>query len=439
MAKSRSTTATTGKTGRVDAASTKESSSVVANQKVAKRAVDPAVLRALAGDIDPRVRVAVASNSATPPAVLRALARDAIVDVTAAVAQNPKAPPGLLEKLASSKLARIRLRVAKNPGAPIDVLRSFLRGHEPPLKNAALQNPALPFADRLAFAESDVGRYYRYHVVADERVPPGTVAAWVRTAAQFCIEDQQLLDLVLARDYGPPILHALVVGQAGTVWGSRALGHPEVDSDMLLEIAETLDPECWRKVIFHPRADRRVLAAGLAVVDDLLYFDDADALAALTNELGNIDRYAGAPAAAPRRLVIESLVACTVNLDESAGLQLRRLSWQYTAPVSRLRVVPTRSATAGWSLPLSPAGGRHNSLVEVEGHTWAPSFVIEADDQPPAVARPDSLTLSLSKAAADALRGTSIRWSIRDQHFYYGTLAAIEASAHVPGHVVVIP
>lgn len=429
-------------TARVGSAGVKASLSkpVVANDKLAKRTDDPAVLRALAGDGDPRVRTAVASNSATPAAVLRVLAKDAIVGVAAAVARNANTPSGILEKLASSKEARVRLGVANNPGAPIDLLRSFLRLDEPPLKNAALENPGLPFADRLAFVESDAGRFYRYHVVADQRVPPETVAQWVRAAQFWYIEDQRLLDLVLTRPLDSPILHALVVKQVATVWGSRALNHPGVTSDMLLEIvrAGAGDMQTPRQILLHPRADHRVLAAGLANTDFTMLLD-SDIADVLARELGNLDRFSGETASTPPPLVLESPVAVTLGINEDVERQLRRLSRQYAEPVSRLRVVSRKPATVGWHFPLSPAGGRHSSSLVVEGSSWAPSFVIEADDKSPTASDPGALTLSLSADAANALSGTSIRWSVQDQQFYFGSLGALEAADGVPRHVVVIP
>jgi len=76
------------------------------------------VLRKLAEDEDPWVRLAVARNTNTPPDVLRKLAEDEDWEVRRAVASNPSAPPEALLGLAMDPQEDVRMAVLRNPNAP---------------------------------------------------------------------------------------------------------------------------------------------------------------------------------------------------------------------------------------------------------------------------------------------------------------------------------
>ncbi len=415
-----------------------------AKLRLAKRTHYPAVLRELAGDAHHRVRSAVAANTATPSATLRQLSKDTNPTVVAAVAVNPSAPARLLEALARSKHTRIAVAVARNPGAPAELLATFLDRYEPRTKNAALDNPALPFEVKLAFTSSKGGHYYRYHVVADPRVPSETVARWVAEANQCAIEDQRLLDLVLrTRELDATIHEALIFEQSCTTWGTKALEHPRVTGDMLLTLLE-LHPqlgEMHQTVLNHPRADGRHVRFVLdAIADDdgfTMHFEDHE-LAAFARELACCGE---ADAERAPALVIECPTPVSLDVDERVVRQLRRLGRQCLEPTSHLRVAPESEDSTGWSAALAPVIG--GGWVEEVGDDAPPRracFAVEA--APGGSGRFDPaapITLSMDEGAAQALSGARIRWSVTRQRFEYGDVEDFVARAAVPDHVVLIP
>jgi len=90
--------------------------STIDKERLAKNPNTPEdVLRELAKDKDPWIRVQVAKNPSTPLDILRELAKEDNWYVRAAVAQNPSTPLDILRGLAKDDVDRVRYYVAKHP------------------------------------------------------------------------------------------------------------------------------------------------------------------------------------------------------------------------------------------------------------------------------------------------------------------------------------
>lgn len=150
------------------------------NQRVIAQApdIDPEVMKILATDPDPRVRLDVAMSSKTPPDVLEALAKARAKSVRLAVARNGKTPPPALHKLASDRNEQVKRSVAHNPNTPIETLIALAGDSSGHVKVAVALNPNTPFEALMALAgdsESNV-RYEVAGIKSIDRMKPEILA-----------------------------------------------------------------------------------------------------------------------------------------------------------------------------------------------------------------------------------------------------------------------
>jgi hypothetical protein len=103
----------------------------------------PEFLAMLAKSYWPKVRCAVAANTAAPLSVLEALAVDSKPEVREQIGTRPDLPSPVIEVLAKDKIAPVRLKVAQREDLPPSLVKMLVLDKDPFVRLAVSKNPSV--------------------------------------------------------------------------------------------------------------------------------------------------------------------------------------------------------------------------------------------------------------------------------------------------------